>query len=220
MRFFYHNDGWSGTVSAWKFFWDMFALRKKAVVHFNEFDVSSKNQVVLSFDDGYKNFLKYAFPILKLFQYKFELFVIGEYYTGDTISERNLVRNWMSKKDLVRIVQTSKGRLQYHTRTHYRLTDLEDTEMLEKEIRLPEGLQQLDPAGFSWLAYPYCNFNDRIIEIVKKYYQGARAGPNGKARDHPDAVFAMQSIMVHQGTNGGAAFVKEDRDLSFPETPA
>jgi hypothetical protein len=109
----------------------------------------------------------------------------------------------MTRKNLEYVLQTSKGRLQYHTKTHYCLTDLDDMDTLEKEIQLPAGLQELDPAGFSWLAYPYCGFNDRIIEIVKKHYRGARAGPNGKNRNYPDAVFAMKSVMVHQETNVG-----------------
>jgi hypothetical protein len=141
----YRDDGWNGNVSAWKFFWDMFMLRKKDIVYLDEFDYRQNNQVVISFDDGYKNFLQYAFPILKFFRYKFELFIIGDYYISDTISERSKVRECMTKSDLEQILKTSKGRLQYHSKTHYHLAhDIDCEQILEDEIKLPSILRQLD----------------------------------------------------------------------------
>jgi peptidoglycan/xylan/chitin deacetylase (PgdA/CDA1 family) len=202
--FLCHPDrfkGWRGGVTIWKFFWDMFVLQKKEVVYLDEFDVHKKNQVVITFDDGYKNFLKYAFPILKIFKYKFELFVIGEYYINTKVSERNLVRQWLTKKDLEKVLKTSNGRLQYHTRTHYHLTEIENINTLEEEMKLPGQLKKLDASGFSWLAYPYCDWNNQVVQIAKKYYKGARAGEGGKNKNDPDYLFAARAIMVNNDTD-------------------
>ena len=189
-------------VSFWKFFVDMWNLRNKEVVYLDEFDKNNPRHIVITFDDGYKNFLKYAFPILKFFNYKFELFVIGDFCLSQTLSERSKNRlKSMRQNDLINVVKTSKGRLQYHTWTHYNLEEINDGQLLESEIKLPDGIKNLDEKGFNWFAYPYGAWNDEIITIVKRYYKGARGcGKKFKDTNDENHNWALEGIIVDEKT--------------------
>ena len=81
------------------------------------------------------------------------------------------------------------GRLQYHSRTHPRLETIKDMETLKEEIKVPEHLKKLDPKGFKFFAYPFWTYNTDVINVVKKYFQGARSG-NGYANG---TIYALDS---------------------------
>jgi len=58
----------------------MLSLRKRKVVYLDSYNPANVNQVVITFDDGYKEVLKYAFPVLKFFNYPFEVFLVADFF--------------------------------------------------------------------------------------------------------------------------------------------
>ena len=170
------------TITPIKFFWDMLTLIFKNVVYLEDYNPTDKNQVVLTFDDGYKIFLKYAFPILKFFKYPFELFLCSDFV--------NSSEYYLNEEDLINIVN-SNGRLEYHSKNHTNLWDIYDEEILDKQIKCPDNLKKLDLKGFKYFAYPCWKYNDICLTIVKKYYKGARSG-NGFAQKNN--YYALDSL--------------------------
>jgi peptidoglycan/xylan/chitin deacetylase (PgdA/CDA1 family) len=81
----------------------------------------------------------------------------------------------------------SGGRLQYHSKTHQHLDEIADPLVLEEEIRPPNWLAELDKTSFTWFAYPYWTYNDKVISVVSKYYKGAISGMNFAKWDHARA---------------------------------
>ncbi|GHV96305.1 hypothetical protein AGMMS50293_26250 [Spirochaetia bacterium] len=162
----------------------MLSIRKKNVVHLNNYNPDDENQVVITFDDGYKEIIKYALPVLKYFNYPFEIFLVGNFL--EEAEKGN--NNYLDKNDLEKIRQNG-GRLQYHSKTHPHLETISDSTILEDEIKTPDMLKMLDPEGFTWFAYPFWTYNNDVIAIVRKYYHGARSG-NGHANG---TVYAMDS---------------------------
>jgi peptidoglycan/xylan/chitin deacetylase (PgdA/CDA1 family) len=165
------------------FFLQMFLLQKK-VVYLEEYDPGNENQFVVTFDDGYKDIIKYALPILRIFKFPFEVFVVNDYIRAAEDGNRN----YLDKKDLAIIIK-NRGRLQYHSKTHQHLELINDLSVLEDEIKPPEWLKAFDPKGFKYFAYPFWTYNNDVITIVKKYYCGARSG-NGYA---DSTVYALDS---------------------------
>jgi peptidoglycan/xylan/chitin deacetylase (PgdA/CDA1 family) len=180
------------TVSVFHFVRQMFFIRNKTVVYLDDYDPDNKNHVVITFDDGYKDVLTYALPILCFFNYPFEVFIVADFY--DQAEKGN--KSWLNKKDLQRLI-ACKGRLQYHTKSHPYLDRIDDLQQLETEIIVPENIKSLDDRGFQWLAYPYWRWNERVVDVTKKYYKGARSG-NGFEKD--GRQFALGSIRMNNTT--------------------
>jgi len=166
------------------FFWKMLSLVSKKVVYLENYNPDDEKQIVITFDDGYKEVIKYALPVLKLFKYPFELFIVANFF----FEAENGNVNYLNRSDL-EIITANGGRLQYHTKSHPRLETIRDLDILEEEIKPPEEMKVLDPNGFKYFAYPFWTYNDNVINVVKKYYHGARSG-NGYANS---TVYAMDS---------------------------
>jgi len=147
------------TITPLRFFFDMFGLLGKKVVNLNEYCPDNKNHVVLTFDDGYRDFLKYAFPILKFFRYPFELCICNDFLSWGA--------KFLNIDDLKFLVNNG-ARLQYHGKSHKDLTTLETDDEILEEIICPENIKELDKEGFRFFVYPNWNTNNHIAELVAK----------------------------------------------------
>ena len=159
------------TCNLFGFIKQMFVLSKYKVVYLRDYNPNDKNQAVIRFDDGCKSLLKYAVPILKIFGYPFELFIVADFIAEGEKGNKG----FLNKKELMQIVNKN-GRLQYHSKSHVKLTEISDYEKLKAEIICPTEIKELDNNGFEYFAYPYWVYNDKITAIVKEYYKGALSG--------------------------------------------
>ena len=80
---------------------------------------------------------------------------------------------------------------------HKLLTEIINEKELLDELICPDWLKEIDLKGFKYLAYPFWRYNDNIIDIIQKYYIGARSG-NGFSNN---TQYAMDSIKVTSKTN-------------------
>ncbi len=174
------------TVGIFAFIKQMLKLRNYKVVYLEDYNIYDDTNVVITFDDGYSGFLKYALPVLKFFNYPFEVFICKNFL--DT-------KNFIKTKDLYKIIE-SNGRLEYHSKSHYNLTEIKEINILEEEISPPEELKLYDENGFKYFSYPYWKYSLSVINIIKKYYNGARSG-NGFA---DNTIWALDSIKMNNKT--------------------
>ena len=139
-----------------------------------DYYTNSKNVddvVLITFDDGYENNYKYAYPILKKYGAKGNIFVVF-----NTIGNVNIWHNpkkepWikMATKEMILEMHKS-GIIEFgsHTMNHPRLEmiSLEDAKWeIEESKRQLENLLQTKVIAF---AYPYGNgaYNDSIRKMV------------------------------------------------------
>jgi glycosyltransferase involved in cell wall biosynthesis len=160
-------------VSVDQFYRQMLELKSKQVVYLDDYDLNNSDHVVITFDGIYKNILKYAAPILRDFNYPFELFITSDYIgidnTFDTVEP---LAQFADLQDLTSLVNMN-GRLQWHTKSHVDLTtDSQDVDIVS-ELDVTQNLIELDPHGFRWFAYPYGNFNQEILGAVQDKFSGA-----------------------------------------------
>lgn len=158
-------------------------LRKK-IVFLKHYDMLNDNQIVLRFDDVDKKTIKYVIPILQFFKYPAEFFVCDDFIKSND-------NYWANLDDLKQIVNLG-FRIQYHSKSHIKLTSICDFQKLDSEIKVPEYLKTIDSQGFEYFAYPYWEYNDKILSVIKKYYEGALSG-NGKSNN---TIWAMDSIKI------------------------
>jgi len=151
---------------------------------------ASEKVLVLTFDDGLKNFYTAAWPILSQFGFSATIFVptdfIGEeslWYADYSLKPLPML-DWQELKEL-----TKEGvDIESHGCSHRKLTDLTPSE-IEQEVReskkiLEQGLAK--PIDF--LCYPFGEVDRNIIEMVKSAgYKGATCMDQGlyKVGDDP-----------------------------------
>jgi len=132
-----------------------------------------KKSVVINIDDGWRSTYDITFPILKKYGYPATLFVYTDLIVG---SEKTL--SW----DLIQEMANNGMDIQCHTKTHRRLTTIDQKESfkeyfeaIEKELSACEAMikKKLNKE-VKYLAYPYGDTNPLVIELLKKHgYRGA-----------------------------------------------
>ena len=153
-------------------------ISSKNVDYLDDYDRNNPSHISITFDGVYENIYQYALPILKKFNYPFELFIsgnlIGKSNDFDSAEPDSPFANISSLKKLVQ----EGGRLQWHTNDHLDLTK-QSIEIIKNELRVPNKLKDLNKSGFNWFAYPYGRFNEDVIESTKLCFKGGLACDNG-----------------------------------------
>lgn len=146
-----------------------------------------ENPVILTFDDGYRNFYENAFPLLKKYKMKAIVFVItsvvgsSPYLTWDQIIE-------MDKSGLVEFGA--------HTIHHPNLPDISQEVEKEEIIGSKKDLENHLKKPVIWFAYPYGSYSNFIIKTVKDAgFTGAVSTIYG-AIQNKDGFYLMPRIGV------------------------
>jgi peptidoglycan/xylan/chitin deacetylase (PgdA/CDA1 family) len=123
--------------------------------------------VVLTFDDGYKSFKEYAYPVLKELGFPATLFV----YTDYVGAGRNAL-SWQDLKEL----SAAGFEVHAHTKTHgdlRRVAGEPDAQYLRRmqiELGQPEEIFQKNLGRRSnVIAYPYGSWDESLLTKVKEY---------------------------------------------------
>jgi peptidoglycan/xylan/chitin deacetylase (PgdA/CDA1 family) len=126
-----------------------------------------QRSVVLTFDDGYKSFMQYAYPVLKELGFTATLFV----YTDYVGAGRNAL-SWQDLKEL-----TAAGfDVEAHSKTHGDLrraageTDAQYARRMRGELGLPQDLFQRNlgrPRPI--IAFPYGSWDESLLGKLGEY---------------------------------------------------
>ncbi|MDQ0197811.1 polysaccharide deacetylase family protein [Neobacillus ginsengisoli] len=128
-------------------------------------DMNKVNKpIFITFDDGYKNNLN-AFSIFQKlktahFQPTGTIFVISDFINRS---------NRLAESDIKMLVNSGIFSIQSHTATHPDLTKIEDYQYELKGSK--EKIEKISGKPVIALAYPYGNFNDRVVKETMKYYR-------------------------------------------------
>ncbi|MCX6011847.1 MAG: polysaccharide deacetylase family protein [Chloroflexi bacterium] len=141
-----------------------------------------KNDVVITFDDGFSDFLENAVPVLSEHQYPATIFVVTDEVGGSSKWEsRELQKPLLNWKELVEV-----SRMGYHIGSHgihhRRLIQLCDIELEMEVVNSKKKIE--DQIGFpvKTFSYPWGEHSIREINAIKKagYDCAVAVSPRGK----------------------------------------
>ncbi len=151
----------------------------------------SKRSVILTFDDGYADFVEKALPLLERYGFKALVFVVadrvGQYNTWDAHKLR-VKKPLMDWKDLEYIVK--KGiEIGSHTLTHPFLTQIDPKEAQREIEGSKKKLEDRLGIPVKAFCYPYGDYNSHIKEMVAKAgYKYAFTTKSGKFEKGDDPL--------------------------------
>lgn len=136
--------------------------------------------VVLTFDDGYESYYRYAYPLLKKYGYPATVFLYSDFVgAADAL-------NWVQMQEMV---ATGLIDIQAHSKTHAnlinRLRDEGDTayrQRIDLETRAPrELIERRLRVPVKEFAYPYGDANEIVLDALTRngYRLGVTVNPGG-----------------------------------------
>ncbi len=155
-----------------------------------------KKAVCLVFDDGYYDFYKFVFPLLKKYKVKALLAVIPKYILGDTDKEDHQRLNkkhdelfkhykegtFCTYKELKEMHDSGLVQIVSHSYSHVNLLDdhVDVTEELQKSKQILEEKLTIQIDSF---VYPFGKYNQDILDETMKYYTYSFRIGNGINKD-------------------------------------
>ena len=160
--------------------------------------------VLITFDDGYENNYTNAYPILNKYDLHATIFLISHY-----IGLPDYLR-W-DEIDLMKNNINFEG----HTYSHPHLNQIQDPAELKQEL-LDSKIDLEQHLGYpvKYLAYPYGDYNQSVIDALKSYgYLAAYTVRLGDDTVHDD-LFTLNRVPVFQSYSH--TFVRFWLNLHFP----
>ena len=187
-------------VSVQRFQEQIDLLKGLDVVYLDQFEPGNKSQAVITFDDAYENVYRHAFPILRRRRLPFEVFVISDVLSDWNDFDASEVMTRFCSEQQLQEMADGGGRMQWHTRSHRRMTKLSDEE-IERELEIPDQLRSIWPQPhFRWFSYPYGNRDERVVAHVTDRFSGAVSVGDGSAHDR----YQLNRVEVTQDWLGEA----------------
>ena len=158
-----------------------------------------ENPVLITFDDGYEDNYKNAYPILKKYDFKATIFVISSFL--------GVYPNYITW-DQAREMDADNISIQSHTVDHKSMTDLSDDELRSELVDSKKKIEKELGHQIDYMAYPTGTYNLHIAKLVQEAgYKAAFTIKYGNV-DKASNIYALERVPV---------FHTEDTNKSFLE---
>lgn len=148
---------------------------------------SIRKSVVITFDDGYEDNFKYAYPILKKFGFPATVFIVSDF-----VGKKTLFLTWDE------VMAMSRDNISFggHGRSHIYLAPVTDEKVLWSEISGSKSDIESKGLSVSYFCYPSGGFNPKAKELViKAGYKGACTTNRGFEKFNSD-IYELKRIKV------------------------
>lgn len=127
---------------------------------------SLKRKVAFTFDDGYRDFLTAALPVLLRHKVPATVFIVAGMHGEKAVWSGNSKQVQLLTEDEIRHIRAQGIALGSHTMTHADLTTLDQEELYRQ---LTESRARLRDLGESFYAfsYPWGQWSSQVVDAVK-----------------------------------------------------
>lgn len=156
----------------------------------NEYHKVNKKSVIITLDDGYTNNYLYAYEIIKKYNIKATINLIGQFIDNPDDDHLSLdMINDMKSSNLVSF--------EAHSYSHLDLTKLDDKTLLYEVIEPQKALKMVLNIDSEVFVYPYVKMDYRVSNIVKNYYKYAY----GQGDTTVDYLYRIPRIFIYMSDN-------------------
>ncbi len=161
---------------------------------------SSKAEKVIgiTFDDGYKNNLHNALPILKKLGFTATIYLVSQNISGSNKwdNDKGITKQKMLNENDINKWIKNGMEIGSHTRNHTDLLNCNKEIAKQEIIKSKSDLEERFKIPINHFCYPYGNFNDDIINLTKEAgYHSATTTNRGIASNTSD-VLALPRIQI------------------------
>ena len=133
------------------------------ISYLEEKKVFPEKSILITFDDGYNGIYNYAVPELKKRNMKATCFI-----TTETVGKIDGAYPHITEQELKEISSSENFSIGSHTLTHSHLDKLNNEEKINEIKNSKEILEKITCKKIQALAYPYGDYDEEVIEAVKK----------------------------------------------------
>jgi glycosyltransferase involved in cell wall biosynthesis len=142
--------------------------------------------IICTFDDAYEGVYKFAFPVLKTFNFTATVFVCTDYFGQqndwnfkDTVKRRHLTISELEE------LKQNDWEIGSHGKSHKSFLRLSDSELVA-EICTSKAILEKHFGKVESFAYPYGDYNEYIMKIVSENYSFAFSLSKGGTMNNID----------------------------------
>jgi peptidoglycan/xylan/chitin deacetylase (PgdA/CDA1 family) len=118
-----------------------------------------QNGLAITFDDGYKDALTHASPILHQYQLPFTVFVTSGYVqSGNAL--------YLLPADLKELAQQPMASIGAHGASHVKLTECTDVQLRNELVSSKNYLEDIIQKPVETLSYPHGAVNQKVIDFA------------------------------------------------------
>lgn len=167
----------------------------------NRFE-KGKKYIILTFDDGYKDNYDLAFPILKEFNFKATIFLMGSLTYNEWDVKAGGERKFsLMSVEMIKEMQDYGIEFGAHTFNHPKLNTLSNEEIEHQIVDVKKPLEEKIGKEIITFAYPYGILNDYAKKMAKKAgYTFALATDSGSVCLSDD-LYQIRRIAIFPNTN-------------------
>jgi peptidoglycan/xylan/chitin deacetylase (PgdA/CDA1 family) len=165
-----------------------------------------KGEVVITFDDGYKDNLTEALPVLRQFDFPATIFV-----TTGLIGKKDAQDfEMLSEQDIQTLSEISIITIAPHTRTHPKLAKLNQEQVEQEELDARRTLEALTGKPCDLFAYPFGNYRNETINITRGLGFSSAVTVNPGSVGSGDDLFTLRRNAI----DGATSFIQFKGKLS------
>ncbi|MBI5360377.1 MAG: polysaccharide deacetylase family protein [Planctomycetes bacterium] len=167
---------------------------------------------LITFDDGYADTLKYAFPLLKENGIPSVMFIATE-HVGKTDWNHKLhgIMDWAEIKRL----HLSGVTIGAHTKTHRVLTELAPADMRAEVEESKKIIEDRIDAPVKYFAYPKGVYNEEAVKAVQNAGYTAAFGTKKGRKLNKEHLFEIRRIPVSANDKTRRFLIKITKNLNW-----
>jgi peptidoglycan/xylan/chitin deacetylase (PgdA/CDA1 family) len=150
------------------------------------------NPILITFDDGYEDNYRVAYPILQKYNFTATIFLITDF-----VSSNNRYLTWNQVKEM----KENGFSFASHTVSHISLTNASDQELQSQLTKSREAMEWHLEQKIEYLAYPCGYYDQRVIKMAKQAGYRAAFTINLGRDTTTCGLFSLNRIPIFEGSH-------------------